>query len=157
MTDQTHVELRPARADDLADLYVFESDPVSAAMAGVKARDEAAFRARWERLLTSGSVIQQAILADGELAGSIGCFEMDGQWELGYWIGRPYWNRGIATRALGLLLGLVETRPLRAQVLADNRASIRVLERHGFKRIGEADEPETDRFIAAKVLTYRLT
>ena len=56
--------------------------------------------------------------------------------EVGYWLGEQCWNRGIATEALELFtrhafdeLGLLR---LFALPLADNLASIRVLEKAGF-------------------------
>jgi [ribosomal protein S5]-alanine N-acetyltransferase len=57
--------------------------------------------------------------------------------ELGHVIGRAHWNRGIATRAARLVvrygldkLGLSE---MRAEPLSSNLASIRVLEKVGFR------------------------
>ena len=52
-----------------------------------------------------------------------------------YWIARRHWGRGLATRALGLLLEEVRERPLHATVAAHNAASAAVLERHGFGRV----------------------
>ncbi|HEX9687861.1 MAG TPA: GNAT family N-acetyltransferase, partial [Thermoanaerobaculia bacterium] len=56
---------------------------------------------------------------------------------VGYWIGKEYWGRGVATRALSKFLGHVKTRPLYARVAKHNVASIRVLEKSGFIVSGE--------------------
>ncbi len=56
---------------------------------------------------------------------------------VGYWIGREHWGKGIATRALTLLLTEVDTRPLHAHVAQHNAGSIRVLEKCGFRVVGE--------------------
>jgi RimJ/RimL family protein N-acetyltransferase len=60
--------------------------------------------------------------------------------ELGYWLGRRYWGRGLATAAVAAFLpwaaevhGLAR---LTARVFADNPASRRVLEKCGFAREG---------------------
>ncbi|AQT05585.1 hypothetical protein A0U91_12845 [Acetobacter persici] len=59
---------------------------------------------------------------------------------LGYWVGRTYWGRGIATRAAGRLarwaLANLDITCLRATVAEDNAASARVLEQIGFRAIG---------------------
>ena len=58
--------------------------------------------------------------------------------EVGYWIGREWWGRGVATGALRLLLDEVTDRPILAHVVLDNIGSQRVLEHCGFARVGEA-------------------
>jgi RimJ/RimL family protein N-acetyltransferase len=65
--------------------------------------------------------------------------------DLGYWIGKPYWRRGIATECVGLIidyafsaeLGLKE---ISAYVFPENKASIRVLEKNRMKKVGEVNE-----------------
>ena len=56
--------------------------------------------------------------------------------EIGYWVGRAYWNHGYATQALRLLLDRVfkddKIMTVRACTLKSNRASCRVLEKLGF-------------------------
>lgn len=158
------VTLRPVTRDDLSILFEHESDARSAAMAGVKSRHREAFLAHWRRSLASENVDERAILADGVLVGRIAVFEAPNEahdegrpvWMLGYWIGREYWGRGIASASVGLFLGEVIRRPLLARVLASNAASIRILEQAGFARTGQIDEPETDRYTAGLVYDYRL-
>ena len=60
--------------------------------------------------------------------------------EIGYWLGQPFWGRGIATAAVKALtnyafetLGLLR---LEAHIFARNRASARVLEKAGYRREG---------------------
>lgn len=144
------------RPGDLGVLHAHECDAESGRMAGVKPRDEATFRARWASVFEDATVVPRAIVVDGELAGQVTCFERDGQPWIGYWIGRDWWGRGIATRALGALLGEVERRPLYAMVASWNAASRRVLERNGFELTGSRVEPETDRYMAAEVQLFRL-
>ncbi len=65
------------------------------------------------------------------------CWEDDGRRLVGYWIGREFWGRGLATQALAELLDVVDARPLHAYVAKNNVASIRVLEKCGFVKVGE--------------------
>jgi RimJ/RimL family protein N-acetyltransferase len=74
----------------------------------------------------------------GELIGAIGLegLKRGDQAELGYWVARPYWGRGIATRAVLRLtrFALQEYRLQRvfALVAVPNQASSRVLMKAGF-------------------------
>ena len=85
-----------------------------------------------------------AIEYKGELAGCIGLVKQTDVYrlsaELGYWIGEPYWGKGIATQAVELItsygfdqLGLVR---IYSGVFEFNTASQRVLEKSGFKLEG---------------------
>ena len=56
---------------------------------------------------------------------------------VGYWQGKGFWGKGIATEALNQFLGVVKTRPLFGRVAQHNGASRRVLEKCGFKFVGE--------------------
>ena len=78
----------------------------------------------------------RTVVSSGEVAGNIGRWEADGRKLVGYWIGREFWGRGLATRALSELLAVVDTRPLQAHVAKSNVASIRVLETCGFVEVG---------------------
>ncbi|WP_233508280.1 GNAT family N-acetyltransferase [Spongiactinospora gelatinilytica] len=49
---------------------------------------------------------------------------------------RPNWGRGIGTTALTLFLKEEPVRPLYADPFAGNTASVRLLERLGFRRQG---------------------
>ncbi len=77
----------------------------------------------------------------GEVVGSIGLQRMtDDAYDLGYWIGEPWWGRGFATEAVRRIVrfavdGLAAAR-LTAGHFADNPASGRVLEKCGFHYIG---------------------
>jgi ribosomal-protein-alanine N-acetyltransferase len=57
---------------------------------------------------------------------------------VGYWVGEPYWGRGIATAALKALTAYAFTtfsfERLEAEVFAWNAASARVLEKSGYRR-----------------------
>jgi RimJ/RimL family protein N-acetyltransferase len=96
--------------------------------------------AHWGRVLKEETALKKTILFDGEVAGNIVSFVNSGEREVGYWIGRGFWGRGVATRALAEFLRLEERRPLHARVVRHNTASIRVLEKCGFRVTGEEDD-----------------
>lgn len=56
--------------------------------------------------------------------------------EIGYWLGEPFWGRGIATEVVGafttVLLELDDVQRVQAGVFHTNKASMRVLEKAGF-------------------------
>ncbi|WP_241758808.1 GNAT family N-acetyltransferase [Pyxidicoccus parkwayensis] len=115
--------------------------------------DRAAFQAHWARNLGNASNLNKTIVVDGQVAGHVSSFVMDGQREVTYWLGRSYWGRGLATRALSVFLTHEKTRPLHARAAKDNLGSRRVLEKCGFVVIGEdkgfanARGAETEEFL----------
>ena len=74
---------------------------------------------------------------NGEVAGNVSSFVLFGDPAVGYWLGREFWGKGIATRALAAFLEIVTVRPLYARAAKDNIGSRRVLEKCGFAVIGE--------------------
>jgi len=129
--------LRDVIESDLPIFFEQQLDPDATAMAAFPSRDRDAFMAHWAKIMADESNILKTILFDGQVAGNIVCWEGSGKWEVGYWIGKEYWGKGIATKALLLFLGFVKTRPLFAHVAKHNIGSLRVLEKCGFTVIGE--------------------
>jgi RimJ/RimL family protein N-acetyltransferase len=126
------VRLRDVIEDDLPIFFEHQSDPDANRMAAFPARSIDAFRTHWAKILGDKSLTVRTILLDGQVAGNIGCWEQDGKQLIGYWIGKEHWGKGVATKALSDLLGVVQARPLFACVAKHNIASIRVLEKCGF-------------------------
>ncbi len=158
----TAITLRRTAAADVPLLHTFELDEASNALAGTKPRDWATFQARWTEILADPSgkltgVTPRVILADGVLAGAVNITPQDGSDFIGYWIGRPHWGRGIATRAVALMLGEFKSRPLYATAGAHNLPSIRVLTKNGFEIIARRMTPETTRTVQRETVTLRLT
>ncbi|RII20963.1 hypothetical protein DSC45_02440 [Streptomyces sp. YIM 130001] len=123
-----------------ADLEVFleqEHDPEAARRSNFPPRERESFMTHWRtRVLGDPTVRVRAILHEGELAGSaVAWWEGDRRF-VGYWLGRPYWGRGVGTRALTLFLEQETERPLHADPHAGNTASVRLLEKLGFRRSG---------------------
>ena len=137
--DSPVVALRPVEDSDLDALFRQMSDPQSVWMAAFTPDDpgdRSAFDAHLARVRNSPGITMRAVTCDGRLAGSIASFVLDGQTEVTYWIDRAAWGRGIATRALTLLLELVPVRPLHARAASDNTGSLRVLQKAGFTIVG---------------------
>jgi RimJ/RimL family protein N-acetyltransferase len=79
--------------------------------------------------------------------------------ELGYWIGKPWWGRGIATEAVGRLIAHCReigfTR-ITCGHFVDNPASKRVIEKLGFVPDGEDQRWCEARNAFVPVMTYHL-
>lgn len=81
-----------------------------------------------------------AIDVAGEASGGIGLRFEPNEAEIGFWLGEPYWNRGIMTEALTAFTGhAFASFPIRriyACVFSWNTASCRVFEKAGYKNHG---------------------
>ena len=128
--------LRDVVESDLDAFFEFQREPEANAMAVFPARDREAHYAHWHRILADDSLIQRTIVDGDEVVGNIGSWPQDGRRYVGYWVGREFWGKGLATRALQELTAEVVTeRPLHAWVAARNTGSIRVLEKCGFVHV----------------------
>lgn len=82
-----------------------------------------------------------AIDLDGRLVGMCGVMlHPEGDAEIGYWIGRPWWGQGFATEAAALLIKYcfrdLKLSGITSGHYIDNPASQRVIEKLGFQKIG---------------------
>ncbi len=136
------VLIRDVTESDLPIFFEQQLDPDATEMAAFPPRDREAFMAHWAKIMADDSVILKTILFDGQVAGNIVSFVQSGEREVGYWIGKEYWGRGIATRALAAFLDQVKARPLYAHVAKHNIGSRRVLEKCGFTIVEEDKFPD---------------
>jgi RimJ/RimL family protein N-acetyltransferase len=123
--------------DTFFDHWVDDDARRMAAFTPADAPDRTAFAARLQRQRENPSILVKTIELDGEPAGSIGSWDDDGKREITYWIGREHWGKGVASRALQAFLEIETTRPLYAAAAADNTGSLRVLEKCGFRVVGQ--------------------
>jgi RimJ/RimL family protein N-acetyltransferase len=127
------VQLRDVEPDDLPLFFEHQRDPEAVAMVAFHSRDRPAFDAHWAKILADETGLTKTIVVDGHTAGHIVSFMRDGEREVGYWLDRAFWGRGIATQALSAFVRFEQRRPLYAGVAKHNAASIRVLEKCGFR------------------------
>ena len=133
------VALRDVEDADLDALFDQMRDPESVRMAAFTAADpddREAFDAHMRKLRASSEILLKAVTCDEVFVGTVGSFVVEGDTEVTYWIDRRYWGRGIASRALGLLLELEKRLPVYARAASDNLGSLRVLAKAGFVQIG---------------------
>jgi RimJ/RimL family protein N-acetyltransferase len=148
--------LKKTTTDDLEQLYLFQLDKEAIHLAAFTPKDpidKQAYIAKFTRLLSDPTVHMYTIYQDETIVGSIAKFEMEGDAEITYWIDKPYWGKGIASKALLAFLNLETTRPIFGRVAYDNLGSQRVLEKCGFVQIGkdkgfaDARQAEIEEFI----------
>ena len=111
-------------------------------MAAFPSRDLPAFLERQARIEADPSAITRTIAADEGVVGSIGSWEVEGERDVGFWIGRDHWGNGYATAALRAFLDVDLHRPLHAHVVDHNVGSRRVLEKCGFVLDHSAQEED---------------
>ncbi len=138
------VSLRDVAQTDLPIFFDFQRDSAANYMAGFTARDptdKEAFAAHWNRILNDDTVLVKTIVFDGRMVGSVAKFvdKEFGKPEVTYWIGKEYWGLGLATKALRRFLRDVTARPIYGRAAKDNVASIRVLEKCGFRMAGQGE------------------
>ncbi len=105
-----------------------------------------------------------AIEVSGDVAGTVGVqFRTDVERcsaELGYWIGEPFWGRGLMTAAIRSFVAWAMPRfqltRVYAEVFAENPASARVLEKAGFQRIGLLRKAAIKRGVYRDYILYDL-
>ncbi|HEY2673663.1 MAG TPA: GNAT family N-acetyltransferase [Rugosimonospora sp.] len=133
------VRLRSVEEGDIDVFYDHQLDPVATEMAAFPSREKDRFVAHWAKIRANDTSTLRTILIDDLVAGNMLSWQQDGQHFVGYWVGRDYWGRGIATEALAQFLNDVTARPLYAHVAVHNVGSIRVLEKAGFQRDRELE------------------
>ena len=140
-TRAPEIRLREVADSDLPLFFEYQDDTVAQRLACTPVRDRAAFDAHWAKIRVDEMTVIRTVLVDGVVAGNVLSFERDGHREVGYWIGRPFWGRGVATEAVrAFLSGADPRRPLYGHVAMHNKASMRVLEKCGFTYYGEDKE-----------------
>jgi len=134
----TKIILRPVLETDLPILFEQQLEPEAIAMSTYPSKDSGEFMRHWEGILKNKAIVARTIIYKDKIAGHIICWK-EGKYEqrVGYWIGKQFWGRGIATSALQEFLAQVKVRPLYAEVANHNPASKRVLEKNGFTLLDE--------------------
>ncbi len=131
------VTLRDVDSDDIPVFCEHQLDPEASELAGFPARSWDAHASHWARILDEETIFTQTVLVDGRVAGNVVSFIQDDRREVGYWLAREFWGRGVATQALTAFLTLEQRRPVHGHVARANAASRRVLEKCGFTLVAE--------------------
>lgn len=135
------VVLREVVDDDLDAFFAHRQGAEANRMAAFTAKDPSdrdAFDVHWRKIRADEAVTIRTVLVDGKVGGHVASYvdESLGKLEVTYWIGREHWGRGVATRALRAFLGVVSECPIYGRAVADNVASLRVMEECGFVVVG---------------------
>ena len=112
----TEVFLRDVEESDLPIFFDQQLDVEAARMAAFPSRDREAFMSHWTKSMANKTAALQTNISDGSVAGNIACWQQSDERLVGYWLGREYWGKGVATAALSLLLVHVTIRPLVARL-----------------------------------------
>ena len=137
--------LRPGFPEDAPALATAMSDAAIARNLAVvpwpySLRDAEAFLASPRDPLLPSLLIVERGAGAPQLVGSCGLGRRpSGAVEMGYWIARSHWGRGLATEACTALVDIARTlglARLEASHFIDNPASARVLDKLGFESTG---------------------
>ena len=152
------VTLRPLVASDAEFVFAMMRDPASVAMVGftIPDLDRATFDPWFENLRSSPDIRSFAVLDEEALAGVAAVYNLATAPEVTYWIDRAQWGRGIASRALELMVVEVPVRPLIAGAGADNAASLAVLHRSGFREFTRERAMALGRGVEMEAVRLRL-
>ena len=144
------IHLRSWRENDAEALFRYASDPEVGPRAGWQPHSSVEeSRLIIESVFNNATTWAIALNDTDEAIGAIGYGEscdcalpaLPGEQTVGYWVAKPYWNQGICTEALRLLVDYcfdVEgMQSLISGHFVDNPASGRVMEKCGFVATGE--------------------
>ena len=129
------IRLRQVEPGDLEAFFAQQSDLVAWRMVAFptkEPRDRPAFDAHWRKIQADPAILIRTIARGERVVGHVLSFPLGAERNVGYWVAREEWGRGVATAALAALLRLVIERPLYARCAKDNVASARTLRRAGF-------------------------
>lgn len=165
------IRLRPWLDGDAPVLFKYASDPEVGPRAGWPPHKSVEESLEIIRTVFNDATCTWAIewKETGEAIGAMGYGPScqcnlparEGEPLIGYWVARPYWNQGICTEALRLMLDRIrkttEIKSLISGHFIDNPASGRVMEKCGFIPTGETVvDPEQGRDTPIRVLRLEL-
>ena len=154
--ETARIKLRPWLDSDAEALFKYASDPEVGPRAGWPPHKSVEESLNIIRTLFHNPTTWAIVLkTTGEAIGAIGYGPScdcklparEGEPIVGYWVGKSYWNQGICTEALKLMLEHIrETTDIPSLIsghFIDNPASGRVMEKCGFVPTGETCIDET--------------
>lgn len=140
------VRIEPVGPQHIAAIQTLAADPAIAEFTNVPhpypADGAQHYVAMAEQQRQAGDAWNFAVLLDETFVGVCGLIRRDppGTFEIGYWIGKPFWGRGLASAAVHHLLRYafetMQAEQLIGRCLIRNIASRRVIEKSGFQFLG---------------------
>ncbi len=137
----TDVQLRDVDDVDLEVFFEQQREEEAVRRARFPARDRDRFLTHWRtKVLGNPTGHVQTVTVDGDVAGNIVAWWQDDRRFIGYWFGQRFWGRGVAAAVPAARAG---PTPLRRHVRG-NTASVRLLERCGFRPVGVDHDGDLD-------------
>jgi RimJ/RimL family protein N-acetyltransferase len=150
MMETNRIILRPWRESDAEALFEYASDPDVGPRAGWPPHKSVEESLEVIRSIFNNDTTWAIELKEsGEAIGAMGYLpcegnnlpSREGEPLVGYWVGKPFWNQGICTEALRLMIDHIhrttDIKSLISSHFIDNPASGRVMEKCGFVPTGE--------------------
>ena len=135
----TDIKLRPSVVADINNFFEYQLDTEANYLAAFTAKDQTdktAYLEQYTKLLYNPTVNMQTIVVDSNVVGTVTKFEINDETEVAFWIDKPFWGQGIATKALKMFLDIETKRPIFGHAAFDNFGSQKVLEQCCFVKIG---------------------
>jgi RimJ/RimL family protein N-acetyltransferase len=133
------LRLRRAAPSDLDALHAVLSHPVAMRYWSSLPHADVAQTQAWLDDMIAGTDEDFVVELEGRVIGKAGCYALP---QVGYILHPNCWGRGLATEALAAVVGHVFATRDVAQLTADvdprNAASLRLLEKLGFRETGRA-------------------
>src|SRR5687767_2067577 len=107
--------LRKSIESDLEIFFINQLDDEANHMAAFTPKDptdKEAYIGKWKKLLALPSIHMQTILLEDKIAGTVLKFEIQGEAEITYALGKEFWGKGIATKALQQFIAIEPQRPI---------------------------------------------
>src|SRR4051812_18748986 len=144
MADEIRTErllLRRATHEDAEAMHRIMSDPVAMRYWSTPAHESFDQTVRWIASMVEDDSDERddfIVTLDGALIGKFGAWKLP---EFGFLLNPAHWGKGYASEAMVAFIGrrrALGSSELTADVDPRNLSSIRLLEKHGFARTGEA-------------------
>jgi len=149
-----HILLSEWRESDAPALFALAKDPLVGESAGFPPHQDEAESLRVIReIFCKPETYAIVSVVDGTLLGCINlfpgrkgeCVHSTEEVKIGYWLGHPYWGRGLMTEAVKMLCdrclspGLFKCKRIIGLTSTDNAGSQRVMEKAGFRHVETKD------------------
>lgn len=162
------IELRPWHINDVSDLTSLANNPnIARYMADVFPHPYTIENGKTFIAFATSNPNSKifAIVVNGKPAGSIGLHLQTDilrkNAEIGYWLGEPYWNKGIITKAIPQMIDYgfknMDIVRIFARIFGNNIASQKVVEKCGFKLEGKYEKTlfKNDQFLDEFIYAIR--